>query len=68
MEIMAEISDDLVNDVVENSHSSTITEALTTVLQDWLDVYKIKALNAQIVKDPIIINGVEKIRMLNRKI
>jgi hypothetical protein len=68
MKVTASIEDTLVNNVKEFTHSSTITEAITIALKDWIDIYYIKELNKQISKKPININNGEKIRRINRKI
>ncbi|MDR1587601.1 MAG: hypothetical protein LBS57_09110, partial [Treponema sp.] len=68
MKVTAIIEDALVNNVKEFTHSSTITEAITIALKDWIDIYNIKKLNNQIAKNPIIIENGHKIRQTNRKI
>ena len=68
MKVTAIIEDTLVNNVKEFTHSSTVTEAITIALKDWIDIYTIKELNRKISKDPIIIENGNKIRQLNRKI
>ncbi|MDR3343040.1 MAG: hypothetical protein LBT14_09710 [Treponema sp.] len=68
MKVTAIIEDTLVNNVKEFTHSSTITEAITIALKDWIDIYYIKELNKQLSKKPININNGEKIRQINRKI
>ena len=66
MKITAIIADDLVNDVKKYTHSSTVTEALTIVLKDWVDLYNVKELNKQIEQNPIYINNGQDIREINR--
>jgi len=66
MKVTAIIADDLVNNVKAYTRSSTITEAITIVLKDWLDIYNIKELNKEISKNPIIIKNGKKIRERNR--
>jgi phage tail protein X len=68
MKVTAIIEDTLVNNVKEFTHSSTITEAITIALKDWIDIYSIKELNNQISKNPISIENGHKIRQANRKI
>jgi hypothetical protein len=68
MKVTAIIEDTLVNNVKKFTHSSTVTEAITIALKDWIDMYTIKELNRKISKDPIIIENANKIRQLNRKI
>ena len=67
MKVTAIIADDLVNNVKAFTRSATVTEAITIVLKDWLDIYNIKELNKEIRKNPIIIENGQKIRELNRK-
>ncbi|MCL2472465.1 MAG: hypothetical protein FWF26_02200, partial [Treponema sp.] len=62
MKVTAIIADDLVNAVKEYTQSSTVTEAITIALKDWIDLYTIKELNKQIEKNPISINNGKKIR------
>jgi hypothetical protein len=67
MKVTAIIEDTLVNDVKEFTHSSTVTEAITIALRDWIDIYNIKELNKEISKKPIIIERGDKIREANRR-
>ncbi|GHU32351.1 hypothetical protein FACS1894172_08830 [Spirochaetia bacterium] len=67
MKVTAILADDLVNNVREYTHGSTITEAITIALKDWVDIYHIKELNQKISTEPIIINSGNKIREMNRK-
>jgi hypothetical protein len=67
MKVTAIISDELINDVKAYTQGSTITEAITIALKDWIDMYNIKKLNRQIAQKPIIINNGEKIREVNRQ-
>ncbi|QQO07638.1 hypothetical protein [Breznakiella homolactica] len=67
MKVTAIIEDSLINEVKTASNSSTITEAITMALRDWLDLYHIKELNKEIAKKPITIESGRTIRELNRK-
>jgi hypothetical protein len=66
MKVTAIIDDQLIRDAKELTQSSTTTEAITKALKEWLDTRRIKALNAQIAKDPIVIADGDSIRELNR--
>jgi hypothetical protein len=66
MKVTAIIADDLINNVKEYTRSSTVTEAITIALKDWVDSYSIKELNKRISENPIIINNGQKIREQNR--
>jgi Lhr-like helicase len=68
MKVTAIIADDLVNSVKEYTQSSTITEAITIALKDWVDIYHIKELNKKIAKNPIHIKNGEQIRKVNRSV
>jgi hypothetical protein len=68
MKVTAIIEDTLVNNVKEFTHSSTVTEAITIALRDWIDIYCIKELNKQVSNKPIHINTGEKTRQINRKL
>ena len=68
MKVTAIIDDNLVNNVKVFTRSSTVTEAITIALRDWLDMYNIKELNKNIAKKPIIINNGRHIRETNRSI
>jgi hypothetical protein len=67
MKVTAIIDDTLINTVKEFTHSSTVTEAITIALNDWIDSYAIKELNKQIAENPIRIKDGNKIRRINRK-
>ena len=66
MKVTAIISDDLINNVKAYTRSSTVTEAITIALKDWLDIYNIKELNNRISRSPINIKNGQKIRDTNR--
>ena len=66
MKVTAIIPDDLVNEVKAYTRSSTVTEAITIALKDWLDIYYIKELNKKISENPIHINNGQQIREINR--
>ena len=68
MKVTAIIADDLIYSVKEYTQSSTITEAITIALKDWVDIHNIKKLNEQIKQTPIIINDGHKIRGTNRSV
>jgi hypothetical protein len=68
MKVTAIIADELVNDVKAYTRSSTVTEAITIVLKDWLDIYNIKELNKKISQSPIYIDNGQQIREINRSI
>ena len=68
MKVTAIIDDDLVNNVKIFTQSSTVTEAITIALKDWLDIYNLKELNKNISNNPIFIDNGQKIREMNRSI
>ena len=68
MKVTALIADDLINNVKTYTRSSTITEAITIALKDWLDVYNIKELNKKISQNPIHIDNGQQIREINRSL
>ena len=68
MKVTAIIDDNLVNSVKVCTRSSTVTEAITIALKDWLDMYNIKELNKKISNNPIFIDNGQKIREINRSI
>ena len=68
MKVTAIIDDDLVNSVRACTKSSTITEAITIALRDWLDIYHIKELNQKISQNPVFIEDGHEIREINRSI
>ena len=68
MKVTAIIEDDLINNVKIYTRSSTVTQAITIALKDWLDNYKIKELNKKISQNPVFIKNGKKIRKTNRSI
>ena len=68
IEVTAIIDDDLVKNVKAYTQSSTVAEAITVVLKDWLDNYNIKELNKDIILNPIYIEDWQKNREINRLI
>jgi hypothetical protein len=67
MKVTAIIADDLINDVKAYTQSSTVTEAITIALKDWIDIYNIKELNKKIAQKPIFLKNGQKIREINRQ-
>ena len=67
MKVTAIIADQLIKEVKTCSQSSTITEAITIALQDWLAVYRLKQANKQLLKKPLQLKSALKIRELNRR-
>jgi len=68
MKVTAIIADDLVNNVKAYTRSSTVTEAITIALKDWVDIFNIKELNKKIIQNPICIDNGNRIREINRSI
>ena len=68
MKVTAIIADDLINNVKAYTQSSTVTEAITIALKDWVDIYSIKELNKKIKQNPINIDNGKNIRETNRAI
>ena len=66
MKVTAILADDLVKSVKAYTRSSTVTEAITIALKDWVDIYNIKELNKQIKQTPIFIDNGKEIRETNR--
>ena len=66
MKVTAIIDDALVNNVKACTRSSTVTEAITIALKDWIDAYNIKELNKKIARNPIYIENGPQIRETNR--
>ena len=58
----------MVNNVKAYTRSSTVTEAITIALKDWVDIYNIKELNKKIKKNPIEIKNAQNIREINRNL
>jgi hypothetical protein len=67
MKVTAIIDDQLIRETKELTQSSTTTEAIVKALKEWRDTRRIKALNAQIAKEPIVITDGETIRNQNRR-
>jgi hypothetical protein len=68
MKVTAIIADELISKAKEYTRSSTVTEAITIVLKDWIALYNIKELNKKVRQNPIHIGGGQHIRELNRSL
>ena len=66
MKVTAIIADDLIHTVKHYTQNSTIAEAITIALKDWIDICEIRKLNKQISQEPIHIKDGEKVREINR--
>ncbi|HOV64796.1 MAG TPA: type II toxin-antitoxin system VapB family antitoxin [Spirochaetia bacterium] len=70
MKVTAIIDDKLIAEVKEYSKKSTITEAVTFALREWLDLYHIRDLNDQVREKPLEFSSgfsASSVRELNRK-
>ncbi|MCK5200125.1 MAG: hypothetical protein KAR21_17330 [Spirochaetales bacterium] len=70
MKVTANIADSIIEEVKELTHQSTITEAITIALKQWIDMYHIKALNTEVMDRPFEFQSgysAASIRELNRK-
>ena len=68
MKVTAIIADDLVNNVKAYTRSSTVIEAITIALKEWVNIHNIKELNKMIRQNPINIENGQNIREINRAI
>ena len=59
MKVTAIIADDLINAVKTCTRSSTVTEAITIALKDWLDIHNIRELNKKISQNPLYIDDID---------
>lgn len=66
MKVTAIISDDLISAVKEYTRGSTVTEAITIALKDWVDLYHVRELNKRISQNPVHISNGQSIREVNR--
>ena len=53
MKVTAIIPDDLVKEVVEQTHAKNITESLKIALSEWLKIQKLKNLNLMVSEKPL---------------
>ncbi len=53
MKVTANIADSIIEEVKEYTNKTTITEAITIALKQWLDLCHIKELNAEIMDKPL---------------
>jgi len=70
MKVTANISDSIIDEVKELTNQSTITEAITMALKQWIDMYHIKALNIEVRDRPFEFQSgysADSIRDTNRK-
>jgi hypothetical protein len=57
MKVSVIISDNMIKNLQEYTHSATINEAVNIALKDWLIIYKMKELNKKLSKKTIYGNG-----------
>jgi len=65
MKVTAMIPDELINTVKEYTQNATITEAITIVLKDWIDIHNTKELNKKIAQNPVFVDNGQQIRETN---
>lgn len=70
MKVTANISDSIIEEIKELTHQSTITEAITIALTQWLDMNHIKKLNIEVRDKPLEFQSgysADSIREMNRE-
>jgi hypothetical protein len=54
MKVTANISDEILDEVKRLSHKTTVDEAVSAALMEWIDLYHVKELNEQILHSPLV--------------
>ncbi len=70
MKVTANIADSTIEEVKELTNKSTITEAITIALKQWIDMSHINALNTEVMDRPFEFQSgysADLIRETNRK-
>ncbi len=70
MKVTTILPDDLVSEVRHYSKGKNITDSLLIALKEWLALRKIKELNKQVDKNPLLFDqnfSAETVRETNRK-
>jgi hypothetical protein len=70
MKVTAIIPDQLVEDVKKASGGKNITDSLIVALREWIEMKRIKELNAKVAKRPLSFHeghSAGSVRGLNRK-
>jgi hypothetical protein len=70
MKVTALISDEIINEVRSLSGGETITEAITIALKEWISQTRIRQLNREVVREPLLFYdgySADAIRDLNRQ-
>jgi hypothetical protein len=66
MKVTAIIDDQLIADVKELTQGANVTDAIAKALREWLDMRRVRALNAEIAKEPLELADAGFIRETNR--
>jgi len=69
MKVTALLPDDLISDVQQLTQGKNITESLIKALSEWVSIQRIKSLNSQVAKTPLVFkNGFSaySVRKINR--
>ncbi|MFQ5753343.1 MAG: DUF2191 domain-containing protein [bacterium] len=70
MKVTALIPDELVADVKQLTRGKNITDSLIKALTEWVSIQKIKSLNAQVGKTPLVFKegfNASSTRKINRQ-
>ncbi len=69
MKVTALIPDEIVRELQELTGERTITGSLLRAVREWIQLQRVKALNAQIAERPLQLEGADarRIRELSRR-
>jgi hypothetical protein len=70
MKVTAILPDDIVADVKSLTKSKKTTEALIKALSDWISSQKLRKMNSEIIKKPLVFSNdfsADLIRNINRE-
>jgi hypothetical protein len=70
MKVTALIPDHLVSDVKELTQGKNITDSLIKALSEWVSIQRIKSINSQVEKNPLVFKdgfNARSVRKINRQ-
>ena len=70
MKVTALLPDDLVADVKQLTQGKNITDSLIKALSEWVSIQKIKSLNTQVARTPLVFKegfSSSSVRKINRQ-
>jgi len=67
METKITIKDELIEDIIAYTHTSSINEAVNVALKDWMLFYRMREMSKKMVASPVPMSGRQPLRKIRMR-